>query len=176
MYYVRYYSVHYRYKVKRKQLKIRDTSIVLTRFSNLNSGTDRTFACYATLRSLHAFLSFRPPVRFFSFISNGGADPQSQPFSALTPFLRERIFHLVSWVGDVNIHEFFNAQKTGCCVFYIFGSENVFFEPKWSRLRSCLALIIFRPHKIGEKNHNLCCVFFSKFCQFPRMSTISITT
>ena len=32
-------------------------------------------------------------------------------------------------------------------------------------------LIIFRPQITREENHNLCCVFFSKFCQ---ISTISI--
>ena len=31
--------------------------------------------------------------------------------------------------------------------------------------------IIFRPNKMREENHNLCCVFFSKLCQ---ISTISI--
>ena len=26
-------------------------------------------------------------------------------------------------------------------------------------------VIIFRPHTMGVKNRNLCCVFFFKFCQ-----------
>ena len=35
-------------------------------------------------------------------------------------------------------------------------------------------IIIFRPHKMAEENHDLCCVFFSKFCQISSISIFKL--
>ena len=38
--------------------------------------------------------------------------------------------------------------------------------------------VIFRPPQIylGQENHNLCCVFFNKFCQFSLFHSVLFIT